>query len=239
MTQQAPVVFAEPDRPFWGFGEVFAIAAVFLVALFLVVLALRPVLGEQVMLGSWAVLQEAVAYAVAFGALKLLFSRYGQPLLASLGWTPPPFATQWLAITGFGLAVVVILLEFALQTPEVHTPFEKLLSDPVSRVTIAIFGVTVAPVVEELLFRGFLQPLLVNSLGVLPGILVTASIFGAMHLAQNASLWQSFVLIAVVGFVLGVVRHVSGSTKASAIVHIAYNMVPFVALLAQNPQVSQ
>ena len=235
MTSPAPVIFAEPDRPFWGFGEVFATVGVFLASLFLIVIALRPWLGADVQRGSWTVVEEAVAYALAFGALKVLFSRYDQPLLASLGWKRSPFPAQGLAITGFLLAGVVVLLEFALQTPEVHTPFEKLLSDPVSRVTIAIFGVSAAPVVEELLFRGFLQPLLVSSLGVLPGILTTASIFGAMHLAQNAALWQSFVLITVVGFVLGVVRHISGSTKASAIVHIAYNTLPFFALLVQSP----
>src|SRR5229473_1073090 len=51
------------------------------------------------------------------------------------------------------------------------------------------------------------------------GILTTAALFGAMHLAQNAAIWQSFVLITVVGFVFGVIRHVSGSTKASDLGH--------------------
>ena len=40
----------------------------------------------------------------------------------------------------------------------------------------------------------------------------------------------------LVGFVLGVVRHVSGSTRASAITHIAYNSLPFlVVLISGNP----
>ncbi len=52
-----------------------------------------------------------------------------------------------------------------------------------------------------------------------------------MHLTQNAFIWQSGVLITLVGFVLGVVRHVSGSTRASAITHISYNALPFLTLL--------
>jgi uncharacterized protein len=91
--------------------------------------------------------------------------------------------------------------------------------------------VTLAPVIEELLFRGFLQPVLVDSFGVLPGILVTSVLFGALHLMQNAFIWQSGVLIMIVGFVFGVVRHVSGSTRASAITHISYNAIPFLSLI--------
>jgi membrane protease YdiL (CAAX protease family) len=73
-------------------------------------------------------------------------------------------------------------------------------------------------------------------MGVFPGILVTAALFGAMHLVQNAFIWQSGLLIMLVGFVLGVVRHVSGSTRASAITHIAYNSLPFlVVLISGNP----
>jgi len=73
-------------------------------------------------------------------------------------------------------------------------------------------------------------------MGVLPGILVTSALFGAMHLVQNAYIWQSGLLIMLVGFVLGVVRHISGSTRASAIVHIAYNSLPFlVVILSGNP----
>jgi hypothetical protein len=48
---------------------------------------------------------------------------------------------------------------------------------------------------------------------------------------QNGFIWQSGVLISFVGFVLGVVRHVSGSTRASAITHISYNSLPFLAML--------
>jgi membrane protease YdiL (CAAX protease family) len=60
---------------------------------------------------------------------------------------------------------------------------------------------------------------------------VTSICFGALHLGQNAFIWQSGLLITIVGFVLGVVRHVSGSTRASAITHISYNALPFLTLV--------
>jgi membrane protease YdiL (CAAX protease family) len=115
---------------------------------------------------------------------------------------------------------------------------DKLLKGASSRIVISLFGVTLAPVIEELLFRGFLQPVLVDSFGVLPGILVTSAVFGGMHLMQYGFLWQSGVLITLVGFVLGVVRHVSGSTRASAITHIFYNLPSFVLLIIFGGQPS-
>jgi membrane protease YdiL (CAAX protease family) len=134
------------------------------------------------------------------------------------------------------LALVVVILGNVLGFPNVETPFDELLKDTLSRVAIAIFGVSLGPVIEELLFRGFLQPVLVDSFGVFAGILATSVVFGAMHLMQNAFLWQSGVLITLVGFVLGVVRHVSGSTRASAITHVSYNALPFLVLLFSGGQ---
>lgn len=181
-------------------------------------------------------LAEFIGYAVVFAALKALFARHGRPVLESLGWVRTAFSPLHFVVLGFGLALAMVLLGNLLMTPDVQTPFEKLLDDPVSRLVIAIFGISIGPVVEELLFRGFLQPVLVNAFGVLPGIAATSVLFGGMHLMQNAFIWQSGLLITLVGFTLGVVRHVTGSTRASAITHMAYNALPFIALLASGNQ---
>ena len=232
-----PLVLAEPDVPFWGFGEIFLTIAVFLTALGLAAGIAAHYLHDDAKLGYWAVAQEFTAYAVLFTALKLLFHLQHKPLLASLGWVSQRFRPGTLLGVGFGLFLISVSLQILLQTPELQTPFDKLInSDPRSRIAIAIFGVTVAPVVEELLFRGLLQPVLMNAAGVFPGILITAALFGALHLTQNAWLWQSGVLITVAGFGFGVIRHITGSTKASSLTHIAYNAVPcFVTLLQGAP----
>ena len=110
----------------------------------------------------------------------------------------------------------------------------KLLADPASRIAIALFSITLGPMVEELLFRGFLQPVLVGVAGVFPGILVTSALFGGLHLMQNDYIWQSGLLITLIGFALGTIRHVSGSTRASTNAHIGYNSLPFLGLLLQS-----
>jgi membrane protease YdiL (CAAX protease family) len=233
-----PVVFAEAEAPFWGFAEIFVAGAVFVVAanvLFEVGVTLLHNPSRQP--GYWALTEEFAAYVLLFLLLRVLFARYGQPLFRSLAWIPHSFSPAHLALVGLFLSVTVLLLQqFVLRMPDVETPFDKLLVDTPSRIVIALFGVTLGPVIEELLFRGFLQPVLVRVAGVFPGILITAALFGAMHLEQNAGLWQSGVLITLVGFVLGVIRHVSGSTRASSITHMAYNSLPCIALLFQGIQ---
>lgn len=232
-----PLVLAEPDRPFWGFAELLLAAAVFLTALGSVVGVAGRYLHAPPESGLWSVMEEAAAYAVLFLALQIMFARYGKGLLDSLGWSKPgPFSPLSLAVAGVGLSLIVIVLTKVLLTPEVETPFDRLLEDPASRVAVALFGISLGPMAEELLFRGFLQPVLVGVIGVFPGILLTSVLFGVLHLTQNAFIWQSGVLIVLVGFVLGVIRHLSGSTRASTIVHIAYNSLPFLALLVDgNP----
>jgi membrane protease YdiL (CAAX protease family) len=233
-TRALPVYLAEPDRPFWGYAELLLVAAVFIAMNFAGFAAVRALGGMwhfDPELGVPLLGVEFGSYACVFLAMKVLFARYGQPLFESLGWVEFPFRAQHLVVLGLVLAVVVVLLGVMLRLPNVETPFDKLLNDLPSRVAISVFGITLGPVIEELLFRGFLQPVLVDSFGALPGILATSVVFGAMHLMQNANLWQSGVLITLVGFVLGVVRHVSGSTRASAITHVSYNALPFVLML--------
>jgi len=230
-----PVYLADPDRPFWGYAEILMVVAIFLAIAFVGFAAMRSLAALWHFdpdLGMPLLAVEFAAYAVVFLVLKGLFARYQQPLFESLAWVEHGFKPVHLVMLGLVLALLVVLLSNVLRFPNVETPFDKLLNDRISRIAISIFGVTLGPIIEELLFRGFLQPVLVNSFGVLPGILATSIVFGGMHLMQNANLWQSGVLIALVGFVLGVVRHVSGSTKASAIVHVSYNALPFVVMIA-------
>jgi membrane protease YdiL (CAAX protease family) len=232
-----PVYLAEPDRPFWGFAELLLVGALFIPAVFagsFAIQAVSPYLNIDPGLGFPLLIAEFIGYGIVFIALRVLFARHGRPLFESLGWIPQPFRPLHLAVLGIVLAFLVVVLGNILGFPNVETPFDKLLNDTASRIAIALFGVTLGPIIEELLFRGFLQPVLVDSFGVLPGILATSVLFGAMHLMQNAFLWQSGVLITLVGFVLGVVRHVSGSTRASAITHVSYNALPFLALLVSG-----
>jgi membrane protease YdiL (CAAX protease family) len=230
------VTASERETPFWGFGEILVAVLAFLIALQAIVLAAHRFTGNSSRLGYLALAEEFLAYLAMFAALKVLFQMQGHPLLKSLGWVPQSFSAINLAAWGIFLFFIGFALQILLRMPvETQTPFEKMLySDPFSRFAIAAFGITVGPVIEELLFRGLLQPVLVSATGVFPGILITALLFAALHLQQNAFLWQSGVIIGIAGFGFGVARHITGSTRASSIMHVAYNALPFAATLLQG-----
>lgn len=232
-----PLVLAERETPFWGFGEILLSAASFFVALVVVSAAAKYFLGDSATLGYWAALEEFIAYAILFAVLKAAFLWHGQPLFRSLAWIPQQcFSAASLIGLGFFLFFVGVILQLVLGMPaNTESPFEKMMyGDRLSPFVLAAFGVTFAPVIEELLFRGLIQPVLINAAGVFPGILITSLLFAAMHLPQNALIWQSAVVIGVAGFGFGVIRHISGSTRASTVAHIAYNALPFAVTLMQG-----
>lgn len=230
VSDNVPLVLAAPETPFWGFGEIFVVFALALVALAGSGSVAIAVLGEQrARLGHWAVLEQMLAYLIVFAGMKALFFWQQKPLMRSLAFVRSPIRLRTAVYTGFLLVGLSVAIAILARTPDVQTPFQEMLGEStLSRVTIALFGVTLGPLVEELLFRGFLQPVLVHMAGVFPGILITSLLFGILHLAQNGNLWQSGLVITMAGFGFGVVRHLTGSTRASTVTHIAYNSLPFL-----------
>lgn len=176
-----------------------------------------------------------IGYGFLFLALYFILKlQYGRPFWRSMAWQPSHLRAGSAILMGTGLALGVALAGALLRTPDENTPLRQLLSEPKSLLLVAIFATTLGPVCEELAFRGFMQPLLVRSMGVLPGIVAQAIPFGVLHLQQNAWSWRHGLLIMLAGAAFGWVRHRAGSTRASALVHAAYNGTFFLLLFMQR-----
>jgi membrane protease YdiL (CAAX protease family) len=181
-----------------------------------------------------------IGYALLFAALAFLFRfEYERPFWRSLGWRRPEVRIPSTIALGSVLAFAIAMLGALLRTPEVPGPMQELLNDRTSLIAVAIAGVTVGPLCEELAFRGFMQPLFIRSLGVAPGIFLSALGFGLLHLPQYGYDWQHGVLITLAGAGFGWMRWVSGSTLGSTIMHAAYNMTLFVGFFAAGSKVPQ
>ena len=87
---------------------------------------------------------------------------------------------------------------------------------------MSIFAVTMAPLMEELFFRGFLYPVLTRRIGMVASILLTSVAFGFLHGAQLKYSWAVLVIF-LVGVVLTTVRALTKSVAASFLVHVGYN----------------
>ena len=91
---------------------------------------------------------------------------------------------------------------------------------------LLITTVFLAPVFEELVFRGVLLPVLVSKVGKISGVLLSALIFALAHLSVG-ELPPLFVL----GIGLGLMRLSSGRLFPCALMHSLWNGVTFASLL--------
>ena len=174
-------------------------------------------------------------YAVWFMVLYALIRvRHGRPFWRSLAWVRPPRGFLYCAGWGLVLAVAAMVSSAVLRPPEIKSPLEDLLKDPASLMLIGVFGVTLGPMCEELIFRGFLMPLFVRSLGAAAGVLLSAAPFALLHGFEYAWNWQRLAIIFLAGAAFGWMRQRSGSTLAATVMHSVYNLIFFVLLLAQK-----
>ena len=95
---------------------------------------------------------------------------------------------------------------------------------------MAAFGITFAPLVEELFFRGFLYPVAARRIGVAASVVITALLFALIHAAQLAQAWAPLLLLWFVGVVLTAVRAWTKSVGASFCIHVGYNATLFLLL---------
>ena len=202
--------------PFWTFGDLAFLLLVY-VPLSAVAISLAGKSDAAKLLAQLAV------YAAWFGLLALLFrAKYRKPFWKSLGWVRAG-TLAWAIPAGALVMLGSVTLMRALDLRGVESPLRKLFEDPVT-MPLAIAAVAVAgPVAEELFFRGFLQPLMIQSSGALAGILLTGAAFGMLHFPQSGGRWGQVAIIALAGCVFGWARLISGSTIAAAGMHIAYN----------------
>lgn len=99
-----------------------------------------------------------------------------------------------------------------------------------SELAIAFLAlVVVAPIVEELLFRGFVFKGLRQSLGAWPAIIVSALIFGLAHLQVNVGI-DTFAL----GLVLAFLVHKTGSIYPAIVLHAMKNGLAFLLIFSSS-----
>jgi membrane protease YdiL (CAAX protease family) len=228
-----------PKYPFWNWVDVGTLIAIslplFLVALLVVQFFLFALSWQPHAKAVVPIAVQFLFYGLWFGVLYgLIHMRYGQPFWRSLAWVAPP--NGWGASFGWGVLTALgsVLLAAVLRPPQITTPLEQLLQDPLSVALMGIFAVTLGPLCEELAFRGFLLPLLARPLGPVLGVMATAAPFALLHGSEYAWGWQPIVIVFLAGSAFGWMRYRTGSTASATAMHSAYNLVFFIGLLAQR-----
>ncbi|HEY5029863.1 MAG TPA: CPBP family intramembrane glutamic endopeptidase [Candidatus Angelobacter sp.] len=170
-----------------------------------------------------------VIYVAIVGFMALLiWVRHRTSLAQAVHWNLP-VRGRILAnalMGGAALALISDIGEVVLHRwiPD-SLPIMEYFKDRPSALLLGAFGILVAPLMEELLFRGFLYPALARWMGAAASVIITASAFTLLHGAQLGYSWAPLLLIFVVGLALTVTRMRTNSVATCVIVHMTYNFV--------------
>ena len=203
-----------------------------------------------------SILIEALTFASTLAFALLVFPRmWHRNFGDTIQWhrhTAVQFAGR-LALGGVALSVVAQLLESQLNLQK-DMPVDDFFRHPADVWVVALFGTLVAPICEEIFFRGFLlrglaiawdwiatpkteagrlrwdegQPL--SRTAWIVGGFISSGLFAAMHAAQLGFAWSAVGVLWIVGGALTVVRIRLNSVAASAVVHAVYNGWIFVII---------
>ena len=169
-----------------------------------------------------SVVAQILAYFVVLVFMVLVVKRQpGRPFWASIRWNWPGPRAGMFIICGATVYFALLGIGQLLPIPK-HLPIDQFFGTAKEAAFLSIMSMTIAPLMEELFFRGFLYPVLARRVGVVIATFLTSALFGLLHGAQLGYSW-AVLIIFLVGLVLTVVRAVTKSVAASFLTHVGYN----------------
>ncbi len=231
----------EPRFPAWSGWDVLAVLVFTTVAIFVFSLialfiartfpAYRNMAFTDLATNARVVVgAQAAAYPVVLLFIFLLVrTRSHERFGKAIQWNWPGLIAPGFIVGGAVLAVVIESLSRYLPIPK-SLPMDNFFHDATSAYMMAAFGITLAPLLEELFFRGLLYPVLRRWFGLVVAVVLTAVAFASIHGAQLGYAWAPVLSIFVVGVVFTVVRVRTNSVAASFLMHCGYNFALFTLL---------
>jgi membrane protease YdiL (CAAX protease family) len=231
-----------PPDPAWNGWDVVRLVCVTIVALFVglfvALLVARGLLYPHRPLGDIArnplvvVGGQCLAYLLVLGYMYVLVTRERRrpDFLTAIHWNWPPKIALYVGV-GVVLSVGLQGLAHFLPIPK-ELPIDSFFQTPTEAWSLGIMSITLAPLMEELFFRGFLYPVLARRMGVAVSVIITALSFALLHGAQLMFSWGAVLVIFIVGLVLTIVRARTNSVAAGIVIHMAYNATITIAMFA-------
>lgn len=196
--------------------------------------------------------------AAIYGVLVLLSvavftGLWMQPFWKTIEWNLPRARKFFFPLLLVGLLTGIAIGAIGNWLPMPQSPpiLDEMSTSQLGAWFMLLFGITAAPMTEELAFRGFLLPSLLNLfrlserrghsnhqvtrwVGIPVSIFLTTLPFTLLHAQQVSDSWGPLVLIGIVSVVLCVVRLLMKSVACSAVVHAAYNFTLFAGVVYQT-----
>ncbi len=174
--------------------------------------------------------------------LTIAFLRWRGVALRPLVGVTRPLARLIGQGTGIGLAAIaastlIVSLLVAL-TGSDATPDQVLtggIADTPLQLLLAIVAaVILAPLAEELLFRGLLHRGLRRRLALVPATTISSVLFAIVHIDVAISQPLALVGLTVVGVILALAYERTGSLVVPIVIHAVHNAVTIVAVVVSS-----
>ncbi|MGC1873061.1 MAG: CPBP family intramembrane glutamic endopeptidase [Acidobacteriaceae bacterium] len=173
-----------------------------------------------------------VSYGVVALATVALYRRvWPDGFLAGIHWNFSQVRRYalWLPALGIGLGFAMQLVSNYLPIPK-ELPVDSFFQNAFDAWIVALFGIFIAPICEEIAFRGFLYPSLRPWTGRILAAILTSVPFAFLHAQQVGHAWGPLTLVFIVSLVLVWVRERTNSVACSALVHACYNFSIFAVI---------
>mgnify|MGYP000083940634 CR=1 FL=1 len=142
------------------------------------------------------------------------------------------FALAWPVVEASAIGAVVVQQYMAGESPVIaHPTLAQIIASPNDpwRWVVIASVVLGAPIVEELVYRVFIQSAIIRVIGgVWPGVLITAGIFAAVHRIgdpESAVPWVALAPIFVLGLAMGIAYERTKRVGVPILMHMAFNAV--------------
>jgi uncharacterized protein len=172
---------------------------------------------------------------LAFVIVAVYFAQRGGRAVRSwqFGLRRPPVG-WWTAARLIFLLLVVFVVLSVIWSEVLNPSKEKLLEQlgtnegTLLLLLSAALTCIVAPICEEMLFRGYIFTALRNWRGTLPAALITAVLFGGVHVGSAPAL--DLIPLAGLGFGLCLLYRYTGSLYPAIVAHALNNSLAFASL---------
>ena len=156
----------------------------------------------------------------------------GRPYNRLLG---PTRTTGAMVAIGLASGIVVAILAYTLNaiavlvTGSEEPVQQQLLQDALAGglplVLVVVLAVVVAPLVEEVIFRGVLFRAMADRINLGVSLVVSSAIFALIHIEVVLSQPAALVGLFIVGLVLAVAYHLTGNLMVPILGHAVFNAI--------------
>ena len=134
----------------------------------------------------------------------------------------------FLIASGFIMAVMQAIMPSIDWTQEQDVGFNNIISN-LDFVLTFLSLVVIAPIAEEIIFRGWLYGKMRRKMSAVPAILIVSLLFGLVH-----GQWNVGVVVFTMSIAMCLIRELTGTIWGGILVHMIKNGLAFYALYV-NP----